>query len=584
MTTLPQFRKFDINEEPTSLGIRWKAWLVEFENLLLALNIADKKRQRALMFYYAGKDIHDIYRTLITDEEANEDFGNAKKRITDYLEPKVNKTYEIYHFRCMKQGHPDNTLVKADESIDAFVTRLRKKASRCDFQDSDTEVRYQIIFGCASKKLRKEALKKDNMTLDEVIDLGRMHEVVEKQARSMEDTEKTEEVNAIRSSGKYSQRRRMKDALDDEKGRAGGSGERKCYSCGGGFPHNGGRKSCPALGKKCHKCGMLNHLATVCRGKAVRQLKCKRKDADLGSSEDEYVYESRDRDDASSSGSDLYVKAVERRDKAGCSKAQVQLNVENVPIRVDIDTGASCNLMDEHDFEKIKALVKLKKTKAKIYPYNSANPLAIKGQFSGIVETKRRLMSVKFYVVSGKKRLGTILGLQASEDLGVVKLIKKIDGKKDDRKIDCDNPGVTKMVRGYDEIFKGIGKMKGVKVKLDIDHSVEPKAQKHRRIPFHLREKVDAELERLAKAGVIEKVDEATGWVSPIVVENKPNGEVRVCVDMTEPNKAIRRVHHVIPTVDDLKYKINGAKVFSKIDLRKGYHQLELDMESRNIS
>ena len=53
---------------------------------------------------------------------------------------------------------------------------------------------------------------------------------------------------------------------------------------------------------------------------------------------------------------------------------------------------------------------------------------------------------------------------------------------------------------------------------------------------------------------------------------------------MTEANKAIRRVHHVIPTVDDLKYDVNGATVFSKIDLNKGYHQLELSPESRNIT
>ena len=53
---------------------------------------------------------------------------------------------------------------------------------------------------------------------------------------------------------------------------------------------------------------------------------------------------------------------------------------------------------------------------------------------------------------------------------------------------------------------------------------------------------------------------------------------------MTEPNKSIKRIHHVIPTIDDIKYKVNGAVYFSKIDLNKGYHQLELEPNSRNIT
>ena len=44
----------------------------------------------------------------------------------------------------------------------------------------------------------------------------------------------------------------------------------------------------------------------------------------------------------------------------------------------------------------------------------------------------------------------------------------------------------------YDDIFQGIGKLKGVKVTLHIDETVKPVAQKHRRVPFHLRDKVEA--------------------------------------------------------------------------------------------
>ena len=75
----------------------------------------------------------------------------------------------------------------------------------------------------------------------------------------------------------------------------------------------------------------------------------------------------------------------------------------------------------------------------------------------------------------------------------------------------------------------------------------KPVAMNHRRIPFHFRSKVKKEINRLLKADVIEKIEEPTGWVSPVVIGNKPNGHIRLCVDMTEPNKSIKRIHHVIP-------------------------------------
>ena len=126
--------------------------------------------------------------------------------------------------------------------------------------------------------------------------------------------------------------------------------------------------------------------------------------------------------------------------------------------------------------------------------------------------------------------------------------------------------------------------MKDVKVKLSINPEIKPVANKHRRIPFHIREKVDTELQRLTAAGVIEPVTEPTGWVSPVVITNKSDGDIRLCVDMTEPNKASERVRHVIPTIDDIRYQVNEVKIFSKIDLKNGYHQLELDEGSRNIT
>ena len=74
--------------------------------------------------------------------------------------------------------------------------------------------------------------------------------------------------------------------------------------------------------------------------------------------------------------------------------------------------------------------------------------------------------------------------------------------------------------------------------------------------------------------------------MSPIVVVPKPKrpGEVRICVDMREPNRAIKRERHPSPTMDDIVHRLNNARVFSKVDLKSGYHQLVLAEESRYIT
>jgi glutaredoxin-related protein len=137
---------------------------------------------------------------------------------------------------------------------------------------------------------------------------------------------------------------------------------------------------------------------------------------------------------------------------------------------------------------------------------------------------------------------------------------------------------------GYESLFSGIGTLKDKVIKLHVDKSVKPVRQPHRRIPYHIRMKVEDELEKLERLDIIERVDGPTPWVSPIVAVPKKDGSIRICVDMREANKAIQRERHLTPTLDDILNQLNGACVFSKLDLNAGYHQLLLDVDSRQVT
>ena len=63
----------------------------------------------------------------------------------------------------------------------------------------------------------------------------------------------------------------------------------------------------------------------------------------------------------------------------------------------------------------------------------------------------------------------------------------------------------------------------------------------------------------------------------------KPDGDIRVCVDMRRANEAIERERHPIPTIEEVLHDLNGSTVFSKLDLKWGFHQVELETEWRRI-
>ena len=97
--------------------------------------------------------------------------------------------------------------------------------------------------------------------------------------------------------------------------------------------------------------------------------------------------------------------------------------------------------------------------------------------------------------------------------------------------------------------------LRGYDLELRVGESVKPMAQHVRRFPFGLREKVDAKLDELLKLDIFEKVTEGpSGWISPLVVVSKGDGDVRACVDMRRANESFVRGRHPISTVGELFY------------------------------
>ncbi|PKA59160.1 RNA-directed DNA polymerase like [Apostasia shenzhenica] len=65
-------------------------------------------------------------------------------------------------------------------------------------------------------------------------------------------------------------------------------------------------------------------------------------------------------------------------------------------------------------------------------------------------------------------------------------------------------------------------------------------------------------------------------WGAPVLFAKKKDGSLRLCIDYRELNKITIKNKYPLPRIDDLFDQLKNAKIFSKIDLRSGYHQLRI--------
>ena len=265
---------------------------------------------------------------------------------------------------------------------------------------------------------------------------------------------------------------------------------------------------------------------------------------------------------------------------------EVDLTVGGVELKgVLIDSGSTCNLIDYETWNYLKEQrvdCESVKCDKKLFAYGHKEPINVAGTFvtESFCEVNGEKCVAEFTVI--KDRGKSLLGKKTAEQLKILRV-----GPEETTYTVAEEGRDSDIREEFADIFTGVGKLKDYKLKLHVDGNVTPVAQPVRRLPFGLRDKVDDKLNDLLEKGIIEELPEATPtrWVSPLVVVPKADGkDIRVCVDMRRANKAIVRERHPIPTLQEVLYDLNGATVFSKIDLKWGFHQIELEEDSRDIT
>jgi hypothetical protein len=134
------------------------------------------------------------------------------------------------------------------------------------------------------------------------------------------------------------------------------------------------------------------------------------------------------------------------------------------------------------------------------------------------------------------------------------------------------------ILREYNDVFTGLGCLPG-EYHLEIDKSVKPIQHQPCRVAAPMKQAVKQKISDLEKMSRITKVTEPTEWISSMVVVKKPN-KLRICLDPKDLNKALKRSHYPMPTIDEILPYLSNAKVFSILDAKDGFWQIKLDKES----
>ena len=183
-------------------------------------------------------------------------------------------------------------------------------------------------------------------------------------------------------------------------------------------------------------------------------------------------------DSSGNSSNDEYVlKAIDG--PVSEKNAKISVLLDGAKVSFQIDTGASVNVIGVDAFKSIKSGPTLKFAKAKLYPYGSDEALPVLGWFMGVIETKSKICTAKIYVCDGR-HTESLLGLETALELGVVKIVNAITTDLP--------PNLQDVITRYKSRFEGIGLLKDVKVNLKINPEIIPVANKHGRVPFHLRD------------------------------------------------------------------------------------------------
>ncbi|UYV78305.1 hypothetical protein LAZ67_16000911 [Cordylochernes scorpioides] len=527
----------------------WPKWKKRFERYLVVSGM--KKKEEAdkidLFMYLMGDRADDIFRTFkFEKEEEATRIDSVLKAFDSHFCVRKNIIYERAKF---------NSRIQEDrEPVDEFITSLYKLADSCEFEGLHEQlIRDRIVVGVRDKALSERMQLDSELTLEKAVKMVREQEAVRQQQVDLQRPSSSQKVNQVKFNSKnLSPKQQQQPSTKKEKSAKTRS---RCPKCGG-FTHREG-KACRVEGQKCNLCSKTGHFSNCCPDKQAKTAEVKavsELDEEIGFLlEVSAVGDSSNLDD----------------DEGECRRrwtAEIQVNGKKVKFKLDSQADVTCVPLCL--FKKIMGQQRLVKSDINIRAAEFSE-LQTVGMFISTLRNGNYEIKEKIYVI---RRLSEpLLSRRACELLNLARRIEVVATRI--------NP-----IKEFPEVFEGLGQI-GNPYEIKLKPGAKPYAvHTPRRVPIPLMEKLKTRLEELEKAGIIAQVNVATEWCAPTVIAGKPNGDIRLCVDLSRLNEHVQREVHPMPVVEHMLGQLGEARFFSKLDANSGFHQIPLSPDCQHLT
>ncbi|GJW46385.1 putative reverse transcriptase domain-containing protein [Tanacetum coccineum] len=151
--------------------------------------------------------------------------------------------------------------------------------------------------------------------------------------------------------------------------------------------------------------------------------------------------------------------------------------------------------------------------------------------------------------------------------------MKKAEDKSKEKRLE-DVPIIQDFPKVFPEDLSGIPPTRQVEFQIDLISGVAPVARASYRLASSEMKELSDQLKELSDKGFIRP--SSSPWGAPVLFVKKKDGSFRMCIDYQELNKLMVKNRYPLPRIDDLFDQLQGSSVYSKIDMRSGYHQLRV--------
>lgn len=326
-----------LSGEPGQREKAWKLWKDRFVRATrwMAVNDADKLDLPLLV---GGEELQRLLQTL---PEQPTDYKSHIEMLDQHFKANRNNTLELYKWF--------NTEWSPDMYFADFETKCREQALHCDFPITlDNAIIMMTVVKTSNVELRNEIIR-NNGDLKSVRETVKAFEIASEGSKMMKNGEEVNsqdtgdpELKQVSTPGRFSMRNkgpsRTADPLQAQ-------ARPSCTKCGNEAHVN--KNTCPATGRRCLKCGRLNHFARVCKGaandrkdKRANAVECEQQSNAHSVSQEENFLE------------DVYLYQL----KEGKSQnPTVAVHINGILISLHLDTQADVTVVTEKHYGKIKA-------------------------------------------------------------------------------------------------------------------------------------------------------------------------------------------------------------------------------------